>query len=579
MIGYHSVPVIVDAYMKGITNFDAPLALEAMKKSATWDHLGLPALMQKGVLEMGDENESVSKTLEYAYDDWCIAQFAKALGNDNDYNNYIRRAQFYKNLLDTRTGFMRPRKNGNWISPFDPREVNNNFTEANSWQYSFYAPQDIDGYLKMIGGKKKLEEKLDQLFSQPTQTTGRDQSDITGLIGQYAHGNEPSHHIIYLYNFTGKAYKTQQKVHQVMNEMYHDAPDGLAGNEDCGQMSAWYVLSALGFYPVTPGTADYIIGTPLFPEAKIKLENGKTFTIKADGADDKNFYVQSASMNGKPYVRSFLSYNDIMNAGEMSFKMGSKPSAFGSTNTPSTSINDKLIVLNPVIDAGEMSFKGEKEVKIYSNQKGVIYRFTRDGSSATSTSELYLKPFKVFKTTTINAIAINNTGEKSYNTTASFREIPHNWSIKLNTKFEPQYDGEGATGLIDGIRGEANWRKGNWQGYQGADLDALIDMKETKQISFVTAGFLQDTRSWIIVPRQFLVEVSTDGKNFTEVYSRDNFLPAEDMKVQLKQVVAKFDPIPARYVRVKAIQYGKLPDWHESAGSPSHLFVDEIDIE
>ena len=279
MIGYHSVPVIVDAYMKGINNFDTKLALEAMKKSATWNHLGLPALMDHGLLEMDDEHESVSKTLEYAYDDWCIAQFAKKQGSIADYENYIKRAQSYKNMLDPQTGFMRPRKNGGWVSPFDPREVNNNFTEANSWQYSFYTPQDVNGYISMIGGKKKMEQKLDQLFTESSKTTGRNQSDITGLIGQYAHGNEPSHHIAYLYNFTGAAYKTQAMVHRIMNDMYHDKPDGLEGNEDCGQMSAWYVLSALGFYPVTPGTTDYIIGTPQFSSATIHVENGKIFTI------------------------------------------------------------------------------------------------------------------------------------------------------------------------------------------------------------------------------------------------------------------------------------------------------------
>ncbi|MDQ6757350.1 MAG: GH92 family glycosyl hydrolase, partial [Bacteroidota bacterium] len=222
MIGYHSVPVIVDAAAKGIDKFDKKLALEAMERSATGNRYGLPALIDHGYLEVEDESENVSKTLEYAYDDWCIAKFAKMIGKEDDYKSYIQRAQAYKNLLDPVTGFMRPKKNGNWISPFDPKEVNNNFTEANSWQYSFYVPQDINGYTSILGGRKRLESKLDSLFSETTKMTGRDQSDITGLIGQYAHGNEPSHHIAYLYNFAGKAYKTQEKVHQVMNEMYND---------------------------------------------------------------------------------------------------------------------------------------------------------------------------------------------------------------------------------------------------------------------------------------------------------------------------------------------------------------------
>ncbi|HMK04675.1 MAG TPA: GH92 family glycosyl hydrolase [Ferruginibacter sp.] len=593
MIGYHSVPVIVDAYMKGINRFDTKLALEAMKKSATWNHLGLPALMDHGLLEMDDEHESVSKTLEYAYDDWCIAQFAKKLGHEPDYINYIKRAQSYKNILDLQTGFMRPRKNGNWLSPFDPREVNNNFTEANSWQYSFYMPQDVNGYLEMMGGRKKLEEKLDKLFSENSQTTGRDQSDITGLVGQYAHGNEPSHHIAYLYNFAGAAHKTQAMVHRLLNEMYHDAPDGLAGNEDCGQMSAWYILSSLGFYPVTPGTADYVIGTPLFSSATINLENGKKFTIRANAEKvntaksssangrreaERGFYIQSASLNNKAHTKSFLSHSDINNGGSIQFNMGAKPSAFGSSGFPVTAITDHRIILNPVIEGGDISFKENKTIRIYSNQKDVDHYYSLDGSLPTTASKKYSGPFTIDATATVKAIAVNNKNESSYITTAKYKKSLHNWSIKLNTQFEQQYDGGGTSGLIDDIYGTADWRKGNWQGYQKTGLDAVIDLQEIETISNLNVGFLQDVGAWIVVPRQLIVEVSTDGKQFNQVFSGENFLPIEDKKVQVKNVNASFNPVAARWVRVRAMQYGKLPAWHEGAGGDTHIFVDEIKV-
>jgi len=578
MIGYHSVPVIVDAYMKAIKQFDTRLALEAMKKSATWNHLGLPALMDHGLLEMDDEHESVSKTLEYAYDDWCIAQFAKALGSMDDYNNYIKRAQSYKNIFDAQTGFMRPRKNGNWLSPFDPREVNNSFTEANSWQYSFYTPQDINGYIDMIGGRKKMEEKLDKLFTENSKTTGRDQSDITGLIGQYAHGNEPSHHIAYLYNFTGAAYKTQAMVHRILNEMYHDTPDGLEGNEDCGQMSAWYVLSALGFYPVTPGTTDYIIGTPLFTNAKIHLENGKVFEVNADNFSNNKYYIQSAKLNNQLHTRSYLSYFDITNGGSMNFVMGANPSAFGTVDFPSTAITDNKIILNPVIDGGAISFKEKATIRIGAAQKGVSYYYTQDGTAPTKSSKRYTAPFSINKSTTIKAIAISAKGETSYITTAVYRKAPHNWTIKLNTQYEQQYDGNGANGLIDDIRGEADWRKGNWQGYQKTDLDAVIDMQKPASISTVSIGLLQDTRAWIVLPRHIIIEVSVDGKQYSQVYSGENFLPIEDLNAQVKNVEAAFSAVTARFVRIKAFQYGKLPAWHEGAGGDTHIFVDEINI-
>ena len=579
MIGYHSVPVIVDAYMKGIKGFDTELALEAMKKSATWDHLGLPAIMDHGYLEMDDEHESVSKTLEYAYDDWCIAQFAKALNRPLDYKTYIRRAQSYKNILDVQTGFMRPKKNGNWISPFDPREVNNNFTEANSWQYSFYTPQDITGYLHLIGGKERMERKLDSLFSEQSETTGREQADITGLIGQYAHGNEPSHHITYLYNFLGKAYKTQEKVHQVMNEMYHDGPDGLAGNEDCGQMSAWYVLSALGFYPVTPGTTDFIIGTPLFSKAQIHLENGKTFTVNAANVSNENFYIQIAKMNGSPYRLSSLSYATIMNGNVLDFTMGAQPTSFGTAKLPVTSIEDEQIVINPIVDGGNMTFKKNATIKIYSVQPGVDFYYTIDGSAPSIKSKKYTTPFVLENTGMVKAIAVNTKGEQSYITTTSFMKAPNNWTLQLISKYEPQYSAGSDDALINGYKGTVNWRMGNWQGYQKTDLEVVIDLKEEVSVSKLTTQFLQDNRSWIIAPKKVIVEVSSDGNNFKEVYAGTDFLPFEDIKVQIVNVVAAFEPVNARYIKLKAAQYGKMPAWHEGAGGDSHIFIDEINVQ
>jgi predicted alpha-1,2-mannosidase len=578
MIGYHSVPVIVDAYMNGITGFDTKLALEAMKKSATWNHLGLPAYMSNGVIGVNDENENVSKTLEYSFDDWCIAIFAKAIGNIDDYNTYIKRAQYYKNLIGP-SSFMHPIKNGDWLAPFDPKEVNNNYTEANSWQYSFYFPQDIEGYLKMTGGRKKLEQKLDSLFTASSQTTGRDQSDITGLIGQYAHGNEPSHHIIYMYDFAGKPYKAQKLLHKVMTEFYKNDPDGLIGNEDCGQMSAWYVLSALGFYPVTPGSTDYMFGTPAFESAKINLENGNSFTINAKNISADNFYIQSVKYNNNVYEKSYLQHSMIQKGGTLDFVMGNKPSEYGASGYPIQKISDDIIVLNPTIHGGGISFKNSKTVSISSPEKNVNIYYTLDGNIPTAKSIKYVKPIFINTSMEVKAIAINQNGKESFVATAEYKKAPHTWTISLNTKYEHQYDAGGADGLIDGINGTANWRKGGtWQGYQNADLDAVIDIKEKKKISTVTADFLQDSQAWIVMPREITVAISDDGKNFTQVYKGEDFLPIKDMKVQTKNVQANFTPIMARYVRIKAMQFGKMPAWHEGAGGDTHIFVDEIDI-
>ena len=345
MIGYHAVSVIADAAVKGIDGFDLQKAFVAMKHSAELrDYRGLGEYIDKGFLEMEEERESVSKVLEYAYDDWCIAEVARLVGNTEDYERYSARAQSYKHMFDPVSGFMRARSNGNWVEPFDPREVTFGFTEANSWQYTFFAPHDVSGLVKLMGGRRKFSQKLDQLFAADSRTTGREQADITGLIGQYAHGNEPSHHMAYLYNYVGQPWKTQSRVHQIMGEFYKPEPDGLIGNEDCGQMSAWYVFSAAGFYPVTPGSTIYAIGSPLFPEVRFNLENGKSFVVRARGVSDRNIYIQSATLNGKPYGYSFLFHDDLMAGGELVFKMGPRPNfswGTGKWNEPVSSVEGR----------------------------------------------------------------------------------------------------------------------------------------------------------------------------------------------------------------------------------------------
>jgi predicted alpha-1,2-mannosidase len=263
--------------MKGIRGFDTKLALEAMVASANTDLFGLPSYRKYGFVRAEDEPESVSKTLEYAYDDWCIAQMANEMGEDSIADVFKRRSESWRNIINPETGFATPRINGDWIADFDPRQVNLHFTEANSWQYSF-----VQQEAGMLGSSEDLEKRLDALFSEKEQTTGRTQSDITGLIGQYAHGNEPSHHIAYLYNYTAHPEKGQKIIKQICDSFYTNAPDGLIGNEDCGQMSAWYVLSSSGFYSVSPGQTNYYTGISSFDSLNISLQNGKVFKVRGE---------------------------------------------------------------------------------------------------------------------------------------------------------------------------------------------------------------------------------------------------------------------------------------------------------
>jgi hypothetical protein len=545
MIGYHSVSVMADAMAKGIIGFDYQKAFEAAKHSAMLDHLGLDAYKRQGFISMDDEHESVSKTLEYAYDDWCIAQIAMILNKKEDYDYFMKRSQSWKNVFDWNTGFMRPKKNGGWDKPFDPREINNNFTEGNSWQYSFFVPQDIPEMINAYGGNEKFEAKLDEMFNSESKTTGREQVDVTGLIGQYAHGNEPSHHMAYLYNYVGKTEKATEKVHFILDNFYKNTPNGLIGNEDCGQMSAWYVLSSMGIYSVTPGKAEWIETEPLFEKIKVNFEDGKS---------------------------------ELLNE-------NSNKSRLGIINTKYNFIKPKLtesIIPVPVIKAESKSFKDKMMIEITSqNPKNTIFYIVfendTDYSTIKSTYIPYTKPFYIEASSMIQAY-IKNANEQSQTISATFFKKPNNYTIDIKSTYNPQYHAGGNDGLLDGIFGTTNWRKGDWQGYQSQDFEAIVDLQQTKSISEIHSNYLQDQRSWILMPTKVEYYTSMDNINFTLVSTIRNDVDPKQEENSIKDFSYTTKPINARYVKVKAYNFGKLPEWHQGFGGDAFIFIDEITI-
>ncbi|GIZ14226.1 GH92 family glycosyl hydrolase [Capnocytophaga catalasegens] len=331
MTGYHSIPVIVEAYLKGVRSFDAEKAYQMMKKTMMGDERGLKFYKQYGYIPYDKWDESVTITLEYAYDDWCVAQMAKALGKTDDYEFFMKRSEAYKHLFDPATGFMRGKSaSGKWREPFDPKHSNHreatDYTEGNAWQHSWFVPHNPSGLINAFGGNEPFVAHLEKLFTESSEITGDNVSaDITGLIGQYAHGNEPSHHIAYLFNKAGMPHRTQYWVNEILKTQYNTTPNGLAGNEDCGQMSAWYVWSSIGLYPMNPASGEYEIGRPLFPKAKINLPNGKTFTIIAENVSAENMYIQSATLNGQLFEGFTISDETLKKGGELKFVMGAKP--------------------------------------------------------------------------------------------------------------------------------------------------------------------------------------------------------------------------------------------------------------
>lgn len=338
MTGYHSVPVIAEAYLKGIRGFDIHKAYEAMKATMMGDARGLKDYKQYGYIPYDKLDESVTITLEYAYDDWCVAQIAKALGKTEDYHYFLKRSEAYKHLFDASTGFMRGKSaDGKWNPVFDPKHSNHrehtDYTEGNAWQHSWFVIHQPEQLIALHGGREKFTEKLTQLFTESSEITGNFISaDITGLVGQYAHGNEPSHHIAYLFNKAGKPWLTQYWLNEIMKTQYNTTPNGLAGNEDCGQMSAWFVMSSIGLYPMNPASGEYEIGRPLFGKTDIKLDNGKTFTIVAENVSDQNMYIRKAILNGSPVKGTSIRHQDIMNGGKLVLTMGSEPNKSGTLN-------------------------------------------------------------------------------------------------------------------------------------------------------------------------------------------------------------------------------------------------------
>ncbi|MDB4655317.1 GH92 family glycosyl hydrolase [Flavobacteriales bacterium] len=577
MIGYHSAPVIADAYLKGIDDWDASLALEAMQHSATMPQLGLPSYLKNGFIPTGDEPESVSKTLEYAYDDWCISEMAKALGKDEVYDEYLTRAQSYKNLYNPQNGFLQGRRNGGWYGPFVPEEVNFNYTEANGWQYSLAVPQDVSGLIELMGGDEKFISHLDNMFTAESETEGRHQVDITGLIGQYAHGNEPSHHMAYLYNYAGQPWKTQERVSQILETMYQNSPDGLSGNEDCGQMSAWYVLSSMGFYPVCPGSNQYVIGTPLFDDVSINLENGKQFKISRSR---QGKYVQSATLNGQPLKASSLTHEQISAGGKLEFQMGKEPNkswGIGEENQPTSSIKDNEFVAVPSVSARSRTFEDSLVIEIAApNEKAAII-YSLQSKSGIDTN-LYYEPFTIHESTVVSAIAISKEEKVSKKVEADFKKIKGGRSIVLKSEYSNQYSAGGDKALIDQLRGGREFRTGEWQGYR-EDLEAIVDLGEPQNISSVSLSCLQDIKSWIFFPKEVSIHCSKDGNEWTSIGAistpsiKDNKYGAFTYEYN-----SKLGCNTVRFIKVKAKNYGKCPAWHLGAGGTTWLFVDELMI-
>ena len=580
MIGNHAIPVIADAYFCGIRDFDTEKALEAMVNSSRQDRRGMGAYMKYGFIPVDVEGEATSKTLEYAYDDWCVARMAEDMGKTEIAEEFYARAQSYKNLYNPENKFFQGRRNGGFMQPFDPTQVNFTLTEANTWQYNFFVPQDINTHIAMMGGPDEYGKKLDALFTAPSKLSGREQVDITGLIGQYAHGNEPSHNTVYMYNFVGQPTKTQHYVKQIMDEFYTDERDGLSGNEDCGQMSAWGVFSAMGFYPATPASGYYVLGLPRFDRVELHLDNGKTFTVQAKNLSPSNCYVSSVMLNGKSLDRSYITFDEVYDGGRLVFYMTSSPDSRWGTRVkyrPVMQIKGPFVVKAPCINAESNTFFDSLTVTMsHAAQIGDIH-YTTDGSDPDENSPVYSQPLVLKQTTQLRA-AVLQSGKWGPVVDAEFHLIDANRAVKLEHPYSNQYEAGGLKALIDHQRGGDNFRTGTWQGYHGVDLVATVDLGSRMRINRLAGSFLQDQPSWIFMPQEVEFFVSEDGKKFRSVGKAVNQVPLDEEDATIQELAVR-PRCEARYVKMAAKNIRTCPSWHPGAGQPAWIFCDEFIIE
>ena len=518
MIGYHSVSVITDAYLKGIRDYDVELAYEAMKHSSNINSKGSDYYIKYGFIPSNIKRESVSCLLEYAYDDWCIARMAKELGKDADYEVYKQRALSYINVFDGYTRFFRgKREDGNWDSPFNSFEPGRAYTEATAWQYRFFVPHDVNGMVQLFGGEEEFTAQLDSLFSVKSVVEG-DMSDITGLIGQYAQGNEPSHHMAYLYNYVGQPWKTQAMIRKILQEMYLPTPEGIIGNEDCGQMSAWYIFSSLGFYPVCPGSNEFVLTAPLFEKSVIQLANGRTLTIKAN-QPDRNQYIAKVLLNGETITTNYLLYDQLMEGGVLEYELSNQPNTeWGVSNSSYPySFSEGLTVSIPYTTKDLYLFIDDVTVDLGTATSGATVYYTLDGSEPDQTSLKYTEPFTLSGTKTIKAKAY----KEGYQPSRTFR-IKATKAVFENPR------------VIQGITNGTNYRY--YEGYcrsvsdiektplvaQGIIPSPSIEgAKQEDHFSFIFTGYL-------LAPEDGVYEFMTRSDDGSVLYINDKKVVEND---------------------------------------------------
>lgn len=605
MIGYSTVPILADAILKGVPGIDVEGAYRAMchaatsndKHSQTYGPCGMDHYLRWNFVpaEIGC---SVSKTTEYNYYDWTISRVARLLGRRGEARRFEARSAGYRNLFSPDDGYLYPRSTTGFLSSPDTirwAPLIRNYISGNLWGYSTYAPHDVTELIALHGGDAAFVAFLDRLFHTEVSIEGEQHVDISGFLGHYGHGDEPSHHMPYLYAYAGAPYKACPVIREILKMQYDTTPEGLVNNDDLGQLSAWYVFSSLGFYPVCPGDMRYIIGSPLFDRATLHLGDGVCFTVRTVNNSERNCYVRRAWLNGRPYGKSYIAHEQLMRGGELVLEMGDTPDpqwGHAASDRPVARVDRRLggesrhTPCHSVYDEqGEWLFSGRKTVRLRCETPQAAIRYTLDGSIPTASSPLYdaERGIPLEGDASLCAVAFRRGRLPSDPFVAHYVETPMAALPEGYPRIELRdptstYGAPDGSELIDGRWGAIEFSEGGWSGFAGraCDLDAVIDMGRSLTLSELMVGYLVNTDVWIFPPGRIRLWAGDDPERLTPLEVGYDPLRLDAGQKRLYRPTLGFDARSARYWRIRIENYGPIPSWHGGAGSIPYLFVDEI---
>lgn len=597
MTGNHSIPVVAEFMLYGNNNENLlKLAEEAVIRTGFLNERDMDDYRKYGFVPSDRGADAVTKTLEYAYDDYCVAQLLKHSRDYPTADVFLARSFSYRNLFEKGSGFFRGKnQNGAWITPFDPVKPSgwgtSDYTEGNAWQYLWYVPHNLTDLINLLGGPDAFEKKLDQFFTTHFTNDYYIPSDISGLIGMYAHGNEPVHHVLYLYSFIGKPWKGQMLIRQVMDSLYRNDVEGYPGNEDCGQMSAWFLFSSLGFYSVDPVSPHYIIGTPLFDEVILQLEQDKTLTLRAVRKTKEDKYISHISWNGKDYPYTYFDKRELWEGSVIEFFMSSEPNPdwgeeqrfrpYASVNKPEN-IKFPEPIYRPKEVSNQHSFLNKKRIQFECKTPGTMILFS-ETADLTKWSK-YEKPFMIHSSGGYFIKALKDGRESDVTYLHFQREIFKENAEQEYPKwikkpiYSSKYHAGGDYALMDGRFGSERFADGKWQGIQGNDLDVIIDLGRSFSLDSINIRFLKNHASWIFLPENVEIYIGEDQSNLSRVYQVELEVPDHYEPDEIRKILSSVSRKQVRYVRVIAKNPAVCPDWHSGAGHKAWMFVDEISI-